>query len=313
MEQKINFVRMSGVDHYVQRLYVHWDVSTLCQYKCTYCYARKQYGDEWGRLGDWNKQLVVIDELSKSSLPIFLGLLGGEPTLHQRYDELIELIKEKVLIHEDSRLYITTNGNKSTEWFAKRKDSNGKIYMLWSIHPEYVDEKEFEKICENIEVMHQKGFKTKVNLMLIPAKRYWDRIRIMYEKLNSMNYVILHPHFIYMGFDQDVNYKQEFYEHFKFLEQQREKEFVFYDEEREYNFSDYEIFSNGYNQFKGWNCWQNNYEIRYDCRISDQCFNRDPVEIPKDFFKNINKVESRKCPHNFCSCDGLMKIKKERA
>lgn len=308
----MDFIKAGGVDHYVQRLYVHWDVNTLCQYKCTYCYARKQYGSEWGRLGDWDKQLRVIDELSKSSLPVFLGLLGGEPTLHQRYEELVDRIIKDVLWHEDSRLYITTNGHRDTEWFKKQRDSNGKIYMLWSIHPEYVDEAQFEQLYQSIITMHNKGYKTKVNLMLVPAKRYWKQIRYMYDKLSELDYCILHPHFIYSGFDQDVNYKKEFYEHFEFLKDQNVKEFVFSTTEKDYIFSDYEIFSQGYNQFKGWKCWQNNYEIRYDCRISDQCFNRQAEEIPVDFFKNITEVKPKICPHNFCSCDGLMKINKER-
>lgn len=306
------FIKASGVDHYIQRLYVHWDVNTLCQYKCSYCYARKQYKERWGKLGDWQKQLYVIDELSKSSLPVFLGLLGGEPTLHQRYGELIDLIVERVIHHPDSRMYITTNGHRPTEWFKQQRDSNGKMYMLWSLHPEHVDLEQFKTFYNNIVTMHDKGYKTKVNLMLHPGRKFWEQTKYMYEELNKLDYVILHPHFVYGGFNRDVRYNKDFYAYFKFLENQRVKEFVFHTAEQEYIFSDYEIFSNGYNQFKGWKCWQNNHEIRYDCTISDQCFNRSAVEIPVDYFKNITKVEPKICPHNFCSCDGLMKINKEK-
>ena len=310
---KLNFVKSNGVDHYIQRLYVHWDVNTLCQYKCTYCYARKQYKTEWGRLGDWNKQQYVIEELSKASLPVFLGLLGGEPTLHHHYGELIDSIIDRVIHHDDSRLYITTNGHRPTEWFKQQRDSNGKIYMLWSVHPEYVDEEQFKILYNNIVTMHDKGYKTKINLMLHPGRKFWNITKMMYGELNKLDYAILHPHFIYGGFDKDVKYNKDFYKEFKFLENQRVKEFVFTDDsQKAHIFSDYEIFSNNLNQFKGWKCWQNNYEIRYNNKISDQCFNRFARDIPVDFFKNIKAVEPKICPHNYCSCDGLMKINKER-
>lgn len=307
------FIKASGIDHYVQRLYVHWDVNTLCQYSCTYCYARKQYKSEWGKLGDWDKQQYIIDELSKSSLPVFLGLLGGEPTLHHRYEELLDQILGKVIHHADSRLYITTNGHRSNEWFKKHRPSNGKIYMLWSVHPEHVDEEQFKVLYKNILTMHDKGYKTKINLMLHPGRKFWEQTKKMYEELNKLDFAILHPHFIYSGFDKDVKYNKDFYKEFQFLENQREKEFVFTDAaEKEYIFSDYEIFSKRLNQFKGWKCWQNNYEIRNDNKVSDQCFDRKGMEIPVDFFKNITEIKPKLCPHNYCSCDGLMKIKKEK-
>ena len=309
----IKFIKQEGIDHFKDRLYVHWDVTTLCEYKCTYCYARRQYGDEWGKLGDWKKQQYVIEELSKSSLPVFLGLLGGEPTSHQRYFTLIDRIMNDVITHEDSRLYITSNGHKSQEFYARHPDSRGKIYMLWSLHPEYVNRDQFENFYRNIVLMHEKGYKTKINLMLVPAQRYWEDIKYYYDRLNELDYAILHPHFIYFGINNDVNYKKEFYEYFKFLEKQRVKEFNFFTEDSSHLLSDYEMFSQGLNQFKGWNCFHNNYEINRQCKISDQCFDREPKDIPTDFFKNITEIKSKICPHQFCSCDGLLKIRKEYA
>ena len=41
-----NFVKQSGLDHMTQRLYIHWDITNKCEYKCSYCYARKEYKDK---------------------------------------------------------------------------------------------------------------------------------------------------------------------------------------------------------------------------------------------------------------------------
>jgi len=100
-----DIISVEGVDHLRDRLYVHWDITTMCNYDCSYCYAKEQYGERWQIPAIWKKQLEVIDELEKSTLPLFLGLLGGEPTLHQRYFQLLDLLHEKILSHKDSRIY----------------------------------------------------------------------------------------------------------------------------------------------------------------------------------------------------------------
>lgn len=308
----MGFIESQGVDHETQRLYIHWDITTMCQYKCSYCYARKQYGKGWGTPGIWKNQLKVIDELSKSSLPVFLGLLGGEPTMHHKYFELLDLINEKVLTHDRSRLYITTNGVKSTEFFQQHKDTDGRIFMLWSLHPEFTGDEEFENFYNNIMVMHDKGYRTKINLMLHPDKKYWVKTKERYDRLNELEYTILHPHFIYGGFNHDVEYGESFYEYFRFLEGQRVKEFTFTTEDDEFLFSDYEVFDRRLNQFKDWWCWHNNFEINYKGKITDQCFHKGNFDIPKNYFRDIKEIKPRICPHEFCSCDGLMKIHKER-
>ena len=310
MAETIKFIKAVGVDHYIQRLYVHWDVTTLCQYKCSYCYARSQYNDTWGTPGNWEHHQFIIDELCKAQLPVFLGLLGGEPTLHQRYFELVHQLTTRVIHHPDSRLYITTNGAKPTTFYDKHPESNGKIYMLWSLHPEYTTDESFETFYDNVVLMHEKGYKTKINLMLHPGKRHWEQTKYRYNKLNELDYAILHPHFIYTGFDQQVKYSAAFYEYFAFLKDQRLKEFVFSTSTSDMLLTDYDIFSNKYNQFAGWDCWHNNYEIDNFGRITDRCFGKS-IPLPVDFFKNISAVVPRKCPHQFCSCDGLMKIHKE--
>ena len=56
MKNSTNYIKQYDVKHKIQRLYVHWDVSTQCNFKCTYCYAMKDYGDEWGKIDDWKKE-----------------------------------------------------------------------------------------------------------------------------------------------------------------------------------------------------------------------------------------------------------------
>jgi len=299
-----------GVGHKIQRLYVHWDITTVCEYTCSYCYAMKQYDGKWMRQGPWTKQLEVLDEMEKSSLPIFLGLLGGEPTSHYRYFELLELIKQKVLKHKDSRLYITTNGSKDINFFKKHKDSDSKQYVLWSWHPEFINKDELELYIDKIKLMLNKGYKNKINIMLHPKKEYWDMTKTFINKCLNIDNLEVHPHFIYKDQHSFIKYSPDFYKQFSFLKQLENKEFVFEDDNKIENLTDIEIFEQKRNQFKGWKCWNNNYEIGLDCKIQQFCF-EDPEPISFNYFKNIKEILPRKCPYDYCSCDGLLKIYKE--
>ncbi len=309
----MDYTKQLGINHLEQRLYVHWDITTMCEYKCSYCYAMKEYEGSWMRPGNWKKQQRVIDEISKSTLPVFLGLLGGEPTYHHKYFEMIQQIEDKILSkHKDSRLYITTNGAKSLNFFKNHKYNN-KIRFLWSFHPEYMDDKAVVNFIDNIQGICKLGFKSRVNIMLHPAKKYWEMTKTLIYSLDilSKEYNIeLHPHFIYSDPHTTVKYSKEFYKEFDFIKNYTNKEYLFFKDDEVTKYSDIEVFNQKINQFKGWNCWNNNYEINLNCEVQQFCF-EDRKPLVKDYFKNINIIKPIKCPHNFCSCDGLLKIRKE--
>ena len=302
----MDFIKQTGKDHLIQRLYVHWDITTMCQYHCSYCYAKAEYRDKWMQLANWEKQKHVIDELSKSTLPVFLGLLGGEPTLHPKYWELMDLLYVFLDKHDKNRVYITTNGTKDIDFFRKHT-YNKKVRFLWSYHAEEGDPKVF---LENIKVIVNKGFRSRVNVMLHPNKKYWQDLKDIITELDKID-VEIHPHFIYSSPHKTVKYSKDFYEFFAFTKKYSNKDFTFYTINNSYNYSDIEIFDNKYNQFKGWKCWNNNYEINLNCEMHQFCF-EDKHQIPKDYFKNITKITPIICPHKFCSCDGLLKIRKEK-
>jgi len=309
----MGYTKEIGFGHLVDRLYIHWDITTMCEYKCSYCYAREEYKDKWMRPGPWKKQQYVIDELAKSTLPVFLGLLGGEPTSHHKYFEMIKQIEDKVIQHKDSRLYITTNGAKSNDFFNKHTYNN-KMRFLWSFHIEYMTEETIQNFISNIEIISKKGFKSRVNIMLHPAKKYWFIIKKLILDLDDMSRIYnieIHPHFIYSTPHNSIKYSDDFYKEFHFVDKLLKKEYRFFNGKNYEDFSDIEVFEKKMNKFKGWNCYNNNYEIGLNCDINQFCFgDKKPIEI--DFFKNITKVKPVKCPHEFCSCDGLLKIKKEK-
>ena len=98
----------------------------------------------------------------------------------------------------------------------------------------------------------------------------------------------------------------------EFINELKNPEFIFETKDEVFNFTDHTIFENKYNSFKDWNCWNNNYEINLDCQINQFCFSDVKIDIPNNYFKDIKTIVPLKCPHIRCSCDGLLKVKKEK-
>lgn len=297
-------------DHKTQRLYVHWDVSTQCQFKCSYCYARHHYGDDWDKIDSWARQKLVLYSLSRAKLPIFLGLLGGEPTIHPNYDELIKECHRIVTQHPDGRLYITTNGLSEHEFFLKHPWYD-KTYFLFSFHPEYELKygKDFIPLLENIRTVKERGFRVKVNVMLHEKKILWEKTHKFVDALEQIEGVEIHPHFVYE--DGNVHtltqYNDEFYKEFE-----RFKDYPGYLVFGDTTYNDYNLFSEDLAHFKGWSCWNNNYEIDFKGKVNQFCFNNFS-DLTKDlsFFERIGEIGPKICPHDGCNCDGLLKIYKE--
>jgi len=301
-------------DHMIQRLYVHWDVSTQCNFACTYCYAMKHYGDDWGKIDTWARQKLIIYALSQSSLPIFLGLLGGEPTMHPQYYELIDLCHKAVSKHERGRMYVTTNGSASRDWFREHPYYDN-MYFLWSAHFEYEGKygKDFDLILDNIRIMKEKGFRSKVNVMLSPRPKLWPKIHKFVDELEAIGGLEIHPHFVYNGNVHELyKYPRAFYDEFKRFESYP-KPFVFEGPHGKDTFNEYTLFDNSMTKFTGWTCWNNNYEILWNGKLSRFCNGEryDLINNPH-FFRNLTEVQPMTCPHSSCNCDGLLKIYKEK-
>lgn len=281
----------------VQRLNIHWDLITICQYNCTYCYARKEYEEikGWNKIPRLEDQKRIVDAISSSSLPYNLGLLGGEPTIHIHYKELVTYIHSK--LKEDDRLYVVSNGMGD---FSNHPILE-KLVILWSYHPEYVNEKDF---LYNVQVMIDKGYQYKINIMLHPGKEYWESIKkfIIYCLDRELR---IHPHFLYKDVYTLFKYSKDFWKFFEFLDTIIEKDLVLGDTLH----NDFSILKSGFNKFKGWDCYNNNYEIAVDYRVNKFCRDNKEVNLldNPNYFKDIKTVKPITCSFNSCNCDGLLK------
>jgi len=293
MKYSIQHHNQQNPDH----INIHWDVLTICQLKCTYCYARNEYGEKWGQLGKKEVVDAVVESLRRCTLPFNLGLLGGEPTLSPYYNYILE---ELVKIQSFKGVYVVTNGEKD---LTNHPQYDDKVAFLFSYHP--ADCTDRDKFLNNIKLMISRGYQCKVNIMLHHDKNLWPTIKEMFDICANIEGLKIHPHFIY-GKDVHTlfNYRENFWEYFKFLED-FEKDLVYDDDV----FNDYQIFNQGLTNFKGWSCYNNNYEIDVNGNVIKFCIDKKKTSLIDnlDFFKNITKTIPMICPHNACNCDGLLK------
>lgn len=288
------------IDQDPDHINVHWDVLTICQLNCSYCYARNEYGEKWGQLGSRVVADAVLEALSRSTLPFNLGLLGGEPTISPHYYYILDRISS---MEKFNRVYVVTNGEKDMSKHPEYK----KIAFLFSYHP--ADCTDPDKFFANVKLMFDRGYKVKVNVMLHHGKAYWDLIKAMIERCDEAG-IKVHPHFIYgKNVHTLFHYRKDFWDYFAFLEN-RDRELMYDDDLK----NDYEVFSQKLTNFKGWNCYNNNYEVDVYGKVIKFCIDESRTSLLEnpDFFKSITKTVPMVCPHRACNCDGLLKQLKVR-
>lgn len=293
----MNYSRQHHIQQDPDHINVHWDTLTICQLQCSYCYARNEYGKEWGKIS--SKQIIdgVIEALKRSSLSFNLGLLGGEPTIGPHYHYILERLHE---LEKFNRVYVVTNAEKD----LTDHPQYDRLAFLFSYHP--ADCTDRERFLNNIKLMVSRGNQCKVNIMLHHDKNLWPKIKEMFEICQGIEGLKIHPHFIYgNGIQNLFNYRPAFWEYFSFLEN-FERDLA-YDNDL---FNDYIVFRDKLTNFQGWNCYNNNYEIDVRGNVVKFCLDKsDHVNLlhDPDFFKRIEKTVPMTCPHRACNCDGLLK------
>ncbi len=296
----MDYKRQQHIDQDPDHINVHWDLLTVCQLNCTYCYARNEYGEKWGQLGSLKIVDTVIDALDRSTLPFNLGLLGGEPTLSPHYRYILDRLNE---LEKFRWVYVVTNGERDLTTHPEYK----RAAFLFSYHP--ADCTDRDRFIANVKHFKERGYKVKVNVMLHPDKRVWPLVKEMFEICEAMD-VKTHPHFIYgKNVHTLFHYRKDFWEYFDFLKGHPRE--LLYDNDLK---NDFEIFAEKLTNFQGWNCYNNNYEIDVYGHVIKFCLDQKRLDLAQnpDFFKDITQTVPMVCPHSACNCDGLLKQLKIR-
>jgi len=124
-------------------------VTEVCNLACPYCFADEFVNKQINEISIENFQKAVDFVASSKSFNGLLGIIGGEPTLHSKFSELLTIVDDTSLIKE---VVIFTNGIKIDETIEQT--SGQKFSFLINLNdPTVIGEKNYSRITKNIKLL----------------------------------------------------------------------------------------------------------------------------------------------------------------
>lgn len=295
-----------------------WHLLHKCNYRCTYCYAYEYITSNTPE-NYYHAWRSVISRLKLKSIPTFdVDLIGGEPTLHPDFIEILEQLSR---LDKLNKCTYYTNMSKPVEFYEQIMDvQNEKILGGMSYHPPY-DKGQF---VEKLKHLRHVGLQFYVSVNLMSERKYWpntnDLIQFLMHEQIDFELNLLQGTSRYAGFNHsDTNtetvsntinefltlYKlHDWYENTNFLEKIK---YTTKNNQSKY-INCLDIRSNNLDKFHNrFTCSALAWNIDHDGRITNVCTGED-IDL---LFKKCNKRVL--CPvKDGCTCVSMFKYDKQR-
>ena len=302
MFEKSNLISVGGKDC----LNINWELVSHCQFKCSYCYYKPFKSNT--NYVDLSK--IVIRQMRELKEPAKVTLLGGEPSLHPCFEEVIADLS---LISHVEEICIVTNFKKNLKFWKGLINFRKKIKIVISYHAEYEIKDLFEKIDALLGSIEM-DFVFVVHNEL----KYLDRMKEVAEQIQRDRYLPVSLNFVPVHEDglserKYVNYPEQIA---KFMLEQQERTRgrdnveTLYCETKEgmgFEIPKFDVLSQKINYFKGWECNLGAYIIHEDGMVSRAC-SGERKHVLLTEFEHFNL----KCPYTLCECDDYWSFKKKR-
>ncbi len=145
---------------------VVWNITRTCNLRCIHCYSDSMATQYPGEL-DWEQMKAVVADLAAYQIPSLL-LSGGEPTIHPRFLDLVNLASDSGL-----KLTISTNGTLITPEKATALKAANVAYVgisldgIGEVHDQFRGkEGAFKAAVRGFRNCHEVGQKTGLRLTL---------------------------------------------------------------------------------------------------------------------------------------------------
>ncbi len=127
-------------------------LTTRCNLACPYCFAQEKLSSRRTNMSIENVQ-YVIDFLKRSDFPIF-RVMGGEPTLHPRFNEIVEMAMASGM-----RVDVLSNAtwSENTGAFFARIPTTKLMFLLNIDHPDRYSQKQWSVIERNLTQLKGRG------------------------------------------------------------------------------------------------------------------------------------------------------------
>lgn len=161
-------------------LRVSWDVTSFCNFRCSYCYyAGKEYNKVFCT---FEQAETTIKHLASANRPSYqINLIGGEPTSHPHLDEIINLLCQ-YLGNRLEVLEITTNGSFSESQMKAilKAGERVNVKLVISVHLEYMN---VERV---VELVKRYSSRTRLQIALMFHPEMVDKAMSVAEALIAL-------------------------------------------------------------------------------------------------------------------------------
>lgn len=283
---------------------INWELVSHCQFKCTYCY----YGPFKSTTNYTTLSKLILKKLSQITDPTKITLLGGEPSLHPEFHDVVSTLYEMDHIKEIS---IVTNFEMPLDFWQKLYNFSDKVKIVISFHPEYPQKEAFDKIQQLQDslkldlvfvVHHNPKFLPRLN-------EYFQNLKEKVKDHVSFNFVPVHEN--KNGQNEYAQYPKEIksflkeVENYALLKDNFEKAFVLINNEWQM-MPKFEIINQGLNRLKNWSCELRAFIIHEDGHTSHSC-----TTIKKHILLQDFSAKTLKCTFNICECDDYWNFPKK--
>lgn len=198
-------------------LYVHWQITSFCNWRCSYCLAAKNDSRSKKIMPDMSQIETAIDNLAAANRTHYrVALLGGEPTTHPLLIKLILCLWAR-LGKRLELVRITTNGSFSDSQLDALRQI-GRFMTICidvSVHVEFASMERIKYLINRISAHTRLGF----DVMLHPV--YFDKVKGIVDELIKLrgdqpfslrvSMIRRPPDFVY----DDERYTREHYDYVK--------------------------------------------------------------------------------------------------
>lgn len=158
-------------------LAVNWAITTMCNYKCSYCFGQDTLDlSRFTSLAYLKKAVDHIAELNRNTIRFTFS--GGEPTTHPGIGQLIEYIHH-IFAKRLQSVLVISNGSRNPNLYDRLVENEeiDRLRFIMSLHTEFM---ELDHIISLIERFSHKA-PLSLNLMFHPLKR--DYVRSVQQEL----------------------------------------------------------------------------------------------------------------------------------
>jgi len=301
-----------------EELWIHLEISNICNYKCWYCWPNYNSGTiKWPNYDLLIKNVShLIDYYFQNTnkKKVTILFLGGEVTHWKRFQDIIRYFKEKY----NAVIELITNASKNMKWWQEIYSDLDKVSI--SVHGEYADSSHIISVAD---FLYDKNVYVETNVFMDPQD--WDGCEKIVADLTTSKFDwTIHRREIIHETGQRYNDEQkEMIRKPAVRKSAKPTKFVLApmsddhpslvvdDEGKEHLFNYKELLLNKMNKFKGWECdvgvdW---ISIQANGTISGICGNKlynDNVSyniFDEDLIKKFNPIiQPTICELEWCWC-----------